>query len=85
MCEIQDRVYVEMDDSVNGVTFVMVLQCRVASRKCFDMSIWAGTFGANSSGLYRGLCKGSCVGCMSITPLRSGPVLGLHYAADICS
>jgi hypothetical protein len=85
VCEIQDRVYVEMDDSVNGVTFVMVLQCRVASRKCFDMSIWAGTFGANSSGLCRGLCKGSCVGCMSITPLRSGPVLGLHYAADICS
>ncbi len=46
MCEIQDRVYVEMDGSVNGVRYVMVLQCRVASRKCFEMSIWAGTFGA---------------------------------------
>jgi hypothetical protein len=34
VCEIQDRVYVEMDDSVNGVRYVMVLQCRVASRKC---------------------------------------------------
>ncbi len=76
-----------MDDSVNGVRYVMVLQCRVASRKSFDMSIWAGTFRVNSSGLCRGLCKGSCVGCTSITPLRSGPVLllGLHYAADICS
>jgi hypothetical protein len=76
-----------MDDSVNGVRYVMVLQCRVASRKCFDMSIWAGTFGVSSSGLYRGLCKGSGVGCTSITPLRSGPalLLGLHYAADICS